>query len=45
MKPGAEHISPGIYLTAEETIGKPQLRDSLIKTAPLVIALKGVSYL
>jgi hypothetical protein len=41
MKLGAVHKSPGIYLSAEENPGKPQLGDRLMK----VIASNGVSYL
>ena len=29
MMPRAVHSSPGIYLTAEENLGKPQLGDRL----------------
>ena len=31
MIPAAVHRSPGIYLTAEEIPGKPQLRDLLME--------------
>ena len=31
MTPEAVHRSPGIYLTGEETPGKPQLVDRLVK--------------
>ena len=32
MIPGAVHRAPGIYLTAEEKTGKPQLGDRVMKT-------------
>ena len=44
MIQGALHISPDIYLTAEENPGKPKLGDSLLKVLRSVIALSGVSY-
>ena len=31
MRPKAMHRSPDIYLTVEETTGKPQLGDCLMK--------------
>ena len=40
----AVHRYPGIYLTAEENSGKPQLGDHLMKALPLAIASNGVPY-
>ena len=37
MIPGAVHRSPGIYLTAEENPGQPQLGDRLMKNVRQVI--------
>ena len=45
VKPGAGHKSPGIYLTAEENPGKPQLRDHLMRALRPVIASNGIPYL
>ena len=45
VKPGTVHISPGIYLTAEENLGKIQLGDHLIKAVHQEIASNGVLYL
>ena len=41
MIPGAVHRSPGIYLSAEENPGNPQLGDQLMKTLRSVIASIG----
>ena len=41
----AVYRSPGIYLTVEKNLGKPQLGDRLIKTMRPVIASNGVPYL
>jgi hypothetical protein len=38
VKPRAVNRSPGIYLKAEETPGKHQLGDILIKAVRLVVA-------
>ena len=38
MIPGAVHRSPGIYHTAEENAGKPQLGDHLMKAVIPAIA-------
>ena len=40
MKPGAVHRS-GIYLTADENTGKPQLGDRLMKAVRPVIISNG----
>ena len=40
MIPGAVHRSPGIYLTAEENLGKPQLGDYLMKRLATCHSLK-----
>jgi hypothetical protein len=32
--PGPVHRFPGIYLTAEEILGKPQLGERLLKASP-----------
>ena len=45
MKPGDVHRSPGIYLTAEENPGKPQLGDNQMKAAQPVIASNGTPHL
>ena len=42
---GAVHISPGIWLTAEETPRKPQIGDRLTKVVRPVIASNAVAYL
>ena len=39
MIPGAVHRSSGIYFTAEEKPGKPELGDHLMKAMRPVIAL------
>ena len=39
------HRCPGIYLTAEENIGKPQLGDRLMKAVRVIIPSIGVPYL
>ena len=44
-KVGNEVRSSGIYLTAEENSGKPQLGDHLMKAVHPVIASNGVPYL
>ena len=41
MMPGVVHRSPGIYHTAEENPGKPQLGNHLMKTLRSVIASNG----
>ena len=45
MIPGTVHISLGIYLMAEETPGKPQLGDHMMKPVRPVIDSNGVLYL
>ena len=45
VKPGAVHISPGIYVTTEVNPGKFQLGDRLMKAVGPVIASNGVRYL
>ena len=45
VKLGAVHRSPGIYLTATENPGKPQLGDRLVKVVRPVITSNGVLYL
>ena len=45
MKLGDIHGSPDIYLTAEESPGKPQLINSLMKSVRQVIASNGFLYL
>jgi hypothetical protein len=45
MKLGTAHRSPGIYLTAEENPGKPQLEDHLMKSVQPVIVSNKVFYL
>jgi hypothetical protein len=44
MKPGAVRRFSGIYLTAEETPGKSQLSDSLMKVVQPAIASNSVVY-
>ena len=39
------HRSPGILFTAEETPGKPQLGDRLMKAVRLVVASNEIHYL
>ena len=39
------HRCPGVYLTAEENIGKPQLGDRLMKAVRPVITSNGIPYL
>ena len=42
MIPGAAHRSPGIYLTAEEKVGKCHLEDSLMKAVSPIISSNNV---
>ena len=44
-KPGVVYRSPGIFLTAEENLGKSQLGDGLMKSMRPVIASNGIPYL
>ena len=37
VKPGTVHKPPGIYINAEETSGKPQLGDRLMKAMRTII--------
>ena len=45
MIPGAVHRYPGIHLTAEDILGKPQLGDNLKKAVRPVISSNGIPYL
>ena len=45
MLPRAVHRSPGIYLTAKEIPGKPQLRDRLMKNMRSLFASNAAPYL
>ena len=42
---GLVYRTPGIWLTGEENIGKPQLGDRLMKTVRSVIASIGAPYI
>jgi hypothetical protein len=44
VKQGEVHRSPSIYLTIEESPGKHQLRDRLIKAVRIAIDSNGVPY-
>ena len=44
MISGTLNRYPGIYLTAEENLGKPQLGELLMEAVQIVIASNGILY-